>query len=208
MFEEQQKGSTKTSAGKGATFLSLHAAKISLAVLYALLLAFASIRPAYAHRGDGDEADPCRIKVGDEWMHFAAYTPATTGNKSYCRAIPDVEKTNLVFDYEGKQLRQVSISFEVTKEPEGERVFYQAPVQSKKGSVDGVVDFRQSGAGKYQAHVTIEDSGQTLDTHIPFTVGLEDESYKGIKRFLYTFLVCAVIIFLAIKISRGKDASA
>lgn len=176
--------------------------------LFTLILAIAFTPSADAHRGNGDEMDPCRIKVGDEWMHFSAYTPATTGNKNFCKAIPDLGMTNLVFDYEGKKLRQVSIEFEVTKEPEGTRVFYRPAVTTKTGSVDGTVDFKQFGAGNYKAHVTIDEDGKKVDTHIPFSVGIEDESYKGIKKFLYTFLACAVIIYLAIKISRGKKEPA
>jgi hypothetical protein len=33
------------------------------------------------------------------------------------------------------------VEFEVTKEPEGTRVFYQAPEKIKKGTVDAKVDF-------------------------------------------------------------------
>ncbi|MGR8981069.1 MAG: hypothetical protein ACU84H_13385 [Gammaproteobacteria bacterium] len=208
MNKEKQKGLKRGCAGKDASFLSIHTANMPLAILSLLLFAFALTPSAYAHRGSGDETDPCRIKVGDEWMHFTAYTPATTGNKSFCRAIPDIGMTNLVFDYEGKQLRKVSIEFEVTKEPEGKRVFYRPPDKSKSGSVDGVVDFRQFGKGNYQAHVTIVDNDKKLDTHIPFSVGIEDESYSGIKKFLFTFIVCAVIIYLSIKFSRGKEARA
>ena len=208
MNKEKLERKKLTSAGKGAPFSPFPAANFYSVILYVLIFAFVITPYAYAHRGDGDETDPCRIKIGDEWMHFTAYTPATTGNKSYCKAIPDLGMTNLVFDYEGKKLRQVSIEFEVTKEPEGTRVFYRPPDTSKSGSVDGTVDFKQFGEGNYQAHVTIVDNGETLDTHIPFSVGIEDESYRGIKRFLYTFLVCAVIIYLSIKFSRGKDEPA
>lgn len=170
------------------------------------MLNLALQQSAFAHRSSDDENDPCRIQVGFEWIHFAAYTPTSTGNKSYCKAIPKVGMTNLVFDYEGKKLRQVSIEFEVTKEPEGTRVYYRPPDTSKSGTVDGVVDFAQFGSGNYQAHVTIVDKDKKLDTHIPFTVGMGgDDTYIGIKKFLFTALVCAVIIYLCFRFSRGKD---
>ncbi|MGR9086228.1 MAG: hypothetical protein ACU841_04040 [Gammaproteobacteria bacterium] len=175
-------------------------------MLFTLFLAAGWLTPASAHRGASDDTDPCRIQVGPEWIHFAAYTPTSSGNKSYCKAIPDVGMTNLVFDYEGKKLRKVSIEFEVTKEPEGTRVFYRPPDTTKSGTVDGAVDFSQFGPGNYQVHVTIVDKEKKLDTHIPFSVGVGgDESYIGIKKFLLTFLVCAVIAYLSFKLSRGKD---
>lgn len=177
-----------------------------LLMLYALILAIALPASAYAHRGNSDEIDPCRIQVGYEWIHFAAYTPEFTGNKTYCKAIPNLGMTHLVFDYEGKKLRHVGIEFEVTKDPEGTRVFYRPPEQSKTGTVDGAVDFKQLGQGNYLAHVTIVDNGKKLDTHIPFSVGIEsDESYSGIKKVLITLLVSAVIIYLSLRIARGKN---
>ena len=182
---------------------SFHAAQCFRVILCALLFSIVLPQSAYAHRGSDDETDPCRIQVGYEWIHFSAYTPTFTGNKNYCKAIPDVGVTNLVFDYEGKKLRKVSIEFEVTKEPEGTRIFYRPPDTSKSGTVDGTVDFSQFGPGNYRAHVTLVDGEKKLDTHIPFAVGIEDdESYIGIKRFLITFLVSAVIIYLSYRFSR------
>lgn len=190
-------------------YLLFNSARSSLPSFSILMLAIVLSPPLLAHRGSSDDTDPCRIQVGFEWMHFAAYTPTFTGNKSYCKAIPNLGMTNLVFDYEGKKLRQVSIEFEVTKEPEGTRVFYRSPDKSKSGTVDGAVDFSQFGPGNYQAHVTIVDKEKKLDTHIPFSVGIEgDESYNGIKKVLLTFFVCAVIIYLSFKLSRGKDEDA
>ncbi len=176
-------------------------------ILYALIVAAALPSSAYAHRGSPDEIDPCRVHVGDERVHFAAYTEDSSG-KSYCKAIPSVGMTHLVFDYEGKKLRQASIEFEITKEPEGTRIFYRAPEKSKTGTVDGSVDFTPFGAGNYLAHVTLVQNDEKLDTHIPFSVGIEDgESPSPLKKFLFTFLVSAAIIYSAIKIARGKDDS-
>lgn len=153
----------------------------------------------YAHRSAEDQADPCRIHVGYEWIHFSAYTPEFTGNKTFCKTIPNLGMTNLVFDYEGKKLRNVSIEFEVTKLPEGTRIFYRAPDKSKTGTVDGTVDFKQFGPGNYLAHVTIVDKDKKLDTHVPFSVGIENNSFSRIIKYLLTFLVCAVIIYFSIK---------
>lgn len=177
----------------------------SLLILPVLMLPLVLPPTVHAHRGSSDEADPCRVKIGEEWLHFSAYTPKFSGSKSFCRSIPKVGMTNLVFDYEGDKLREVSMEFEVTKEPEGTRVYYRAPDTTKTGTVDGSVDFSQFGPGNYRAHVTLVDQGEKVDTHIPFSVGIEgDESFIKIKKFLYTFLICVVIALVSIKFARGK----
>nr|WP_305908003.1 hypothetical protein [Methylomarinum sp. Ch1-1]MDP4520805.1 hypothetical protein [Methylomarinum sp. Ch1-1] len=99
-------------------------------VVFVLFLTLLSVN-VYAHRGAVDEIDTCRIKVGFEKIHFTAYTPEFTKGQGFCQFIPNVGLTNLVFDYEGKKLRDVSIEYEITKEPEGTRIFYQEPKKSK-----------------------------------------------------------------------------
>jgi hypothetical protein len=174
-----------------------------------LMLVFVWQQPAFAHRGDLEDVDLCRIKIGNEWIHFAAYTPTLSENKSYCKSIPKVGMTNLVFDYEGKELRHVSIEFEVTKEPEGTRVYYREPATTKTGTVEGAVDFNQFGPGNYQAHVTLVDKGQKLDTHIPFSVGIEgDESFAKVKKALITLGISVVILYLCFWYARSGKGDA
>lgn len=177
----------------------------SLLILSALIFGFLLPSTVYAHRGAIDEVDPCRIKVGNEWVHFTAYTPQLTAGKGYCRTIPQVGLTNLVFDYEGKELRHVSVEFEVTKEPEGTRVFYQEPKKILTGTVNGVVDFGKFGPGDYLAHVTIIDQGEKIDKHVPFSVGMGDDSEGGFIPFLIlvSILVVAIIIMLWMARSKG-----
>jgi hypothetical protein len=194
-----------SNAARDSRWLWIQSIKRSLLIFSALTLSLGLLPLAHAHRGGSDEADPCRVKIGDEWLHFSAYTPKFSGSKSFCRSIPKVGMTNLVFDYEGDKLRAVSMEFEVTKEPEGTRVYYRAPDTTKTGTVDGTVDFSQFGPGNYRAHVTLVDQGEKVDTHIPFSVGIEgDETFIKIKKFLYTFLVCVAIVLLSIKFARGK----
>jgi hypothetical protein len=184
--------------------LALGSAKRVVWLAHLLMFAIILQQPVYAHRGDANDVDPCRIKVSNEWIHFAAYTPTFSENKSYCRSVPKVGMTNLVFDYEGKQLRHVSIEFEVTKEPEGTRVFYRPPSTSKTGTVEGAVDFSQFGAGNYLVHVTIDNNNEKVDTHIPFSVGIEgDESFIKVKKFLFTIGVCVVIGYLCFRYARS-----
>lgn len=180
--------------------------KIGTALL-ALLSCLLIPPTAYAHRGAIDEIDDCRIKVGYEWIHFTAYTPTLTGAKEYCKTIPQLGPTNLVFDYEGKKLRDDTVEFEVTKEPEGTRIFYQEPQKIKTGTVNGEVDFTQYGAGDYLAHVTIVHEGEKIDSHVPFTVGIAPETDISSFYFVIATLVFIVIIFIMIWMAKRKEKS-
>jgi len=166
-------------------------------VLSALILTMSFSAPSYSHRGAVDEVDVCRIRVGTEKIHFTAYTPTFTQSQGYCRFIPNVGLTNLIFDYEGKKLRDVSVEFEVTKEPEGTRIFYLEPQKTKSGTVKADIDFSKYGAGDYLAHVTIAHDGEKQDTHLPFVVGAEEEKSPW-RRYLYFVLSVAVLVTIGI----------
>jgi hypothetical protein len=160
------------------------------------LLIIALPSAVYAHRGASNEVDACNILVGHERVHFTAYTPKFS-NKEYCQSIPHLGATNLVFDYEGKNLRNLTVEFEVTKEPEGTRIFYQEPTKIKSGTVNGVVDFSKFGAGNYLAHVAIVHKDKSIDSHIPFSVGLEDESSDNLPiKSLFIVLLIAAVVYL------------
>ncbi len=167
-----------------------------------LLLFLALVLPsmAHAHRGARNEVDTCRFPVGDEIVHFTAYTPSVSGGKGYCQIIPSIGLTHLVFDYEGKKLRDTTVEFEITKEPEGTRVFYQKPEKIKKGSVDAKVDFSKFGASNYLAHVTILYQGEKLDSHLPFSVGMESEESSIpmiLKVLLFIVISIVAVMFWA-----------
>jgi len=174
-------------------------------VLSALFLSMSFSAPSYSHRGALDEVDICRIRVGTEKIHFTAYTPTFTQSEGYCRFIPNVGMTNLIFDYEGKKLRDVSIEFEVTKEPEGTRIFYLEPQKTKTGSVKADIDFAKYGAGDYLAHVTIVHDGEKLDTHLPFAVGAAEEKSHW-KRNLFMLVAVVVLVIGGIAILTRKMA--
>lgn len=160
---------------------------------------------ASAHRGAKNEADTCRFSVGSEVIHFSAYTPKSTGGTGYCHYIPDVELTHLVFDYEGKKLRNTTVEFEVTKEPEGTRVFYQKPEKIKKGTMDAKVDFSQYGEGDYLAHITIVYQGEKLDSHLPFSVGVEPESSGFMFTIAMTVIIGIIIVMVMIRVFKPKE---
>ena len=146
------------------------------------------ISGAWAHGGASVEADKCRIEVGPHLVHFTAYQPQLTGTTEYCNDIPELGNVVIVFDYEGKALRNMTVEFEITKEPEGTRIFYQAPTTNPTGTYNTQLNF--SNPGKYLAHVTLVNEGQKIDAHVPFAVGTSQSGLSGT-----TYLVIAVVLF-------------
>ncbi|AMK76528.1 MULTISPECIES: hypothetical protein [Methylomonas] len=149
---------------------------------------------ANAHRGALEEIDVCKTRLGFERVHLTAYTPTLSGDREYCNIIPGVGPTKLVFDYEGKSMRNLNVEFEITKEPEGIRVFYQEPQKVKTGTMNSSVDFNQYGAGHYLAHIAIVDKDKRLDSHIPFSVGLESLPGKNyVQRIVIIGSLCLLV---------------
>ncbi len=159
-------------------------------VCLVVILFFSLVGDSFAHRSQDEQRDPCRIQVGYEPMHFTAYTPTFSKSKQYCQEIPYLGQTNLVFDYEGKKLRQVTIAYEVTKEPEGTRVFYQQPAKYSSGTFAKNLDLTAFGVGAYLAHITIVHKGKELDTHLPFNI--EPKSGFGFRFWGLIILVIAL----------------
>jgi len=158
--------------------------------LLALSLLVSAVIPAssWAHGGaSGVDVDACRIPVGPHWVHFTAYQPQLTGTTEYCNSIPEIGSATLVFDYEGKALRNMTVEFEVTKEPQGSRVFYKEPSTYPTGTANTTINFTEP--GNYLAHVTLVNEGQKVDAHVPFSVGA---SATGLSAS--TYVVIAVIL--------------
>lgn len=176
--------------------------------LFSLILTALPFHSAQAHRSADNEIDNCRIKVGFEKIHFSAYTPSLSGHKSYCNKIPGPAITNLVFDYEGKMLRNITIEFEITKEPEGTRIFYQEPKKIKTGNVNAQVDFNRYGAGNYLAHITIVDKDKKLDTHLPFIVGGSVEKPLSAATIFFLLVTICLLLFFIAKYKLGAKNKA
>jgi len=161
----------------------------------------------HAHRGAPNEPDLCRISVGSSVIHFSAYTPTFSKGESFCRAIPHVGQTNLVFDYEGKALRKTSLELEITRESDNQRIFYQAPTKAKQGSINANVDFSQYGEGKYLAHITIMHNGEELDTHLDFEIGVEEDDSIPLWKIIIVILIAfPMIIFVNRKANIANKA--
>ncbi len=176
---------------------------------FSLILFFSLCLPilAHAHRGKAVEIDECRIRVGSDVVHFSAYTPTFTEGTSYCQFIPNVGLTNLVFDYEGQKLRNMTVELEITRDSDDKRIFYQAPKKIKSGTINTVVDFSQYGAGSYLAHITIIHRGEKLDSHLGFTIGAEEEekTSRWITMVLPGLLLSALIVFMLPNLKQEDD---
>lgn len=135
-----------------------------------------------AHGGAaGTDTDQCKFELEpDHWIHYTAYQPAAYPAEEFCGKLPSLDtKTQLVFDYQDVRYRNMMVEFEVTKEPEGTRIFYQEPKKHKSGTV--VLDLPQGvkDPGKHLIHITlIPDQGNKLDAHMSFMAGTGQAASK------------------------------
>jgi hypothetical protein len=155
-----------------------------------------------AHGGAaGTDTDQCKFELEkDHWLHYTAYQPQAYPAEEFCGKLPDTHTlTQLVFDYQDQRYRNMAIEFEVTKEPEGTRVFYQEAKKHKSGTVvlnlaNGVPE-----EGKYLIHITLlQDSGERLDAHMSFKAGTGEPTSKGrIGIYILVFFGLLYILYLS-----------
>ncbi|MFM8332451.1 MAG: hypothetical protein ACKN9T_12245 [Candidatus Methylumidiphilus sp.] len=155
------------------------------------------ISSAWAHGGASVDTDQCRIFVGPHLVHFTAYQPQLTGSTEFCGEIPELGTTTMVFDYEGKALRNMTVEVEFTKEPEGTRIAYLPPATHASGTFNTTYNFTE--ASKYLAHVTLINEGVKIDAHVAFKVGTaKNEISSSTKIIIATVLVSAFyLIYLS-----------
>lgn len=129
----------------------------------------------FAHGGAaGTDTDQCKFELEpDHWLHYTAYQPNAYPGDEFCGSLPDTDvKTLLVFDYQDVRYRNLPVEFEVTKEPEGTRVFFQDAKKHKSGTVVLTLPQGVSEPGKYLIHITLhKDNGERLDAHMSFKAG-------------------------------------
>jgi hypothetical protein len=158
----------------------------------------------WAHGGAaGTDTDQCKFELQPtHWIHYTAYQPKAFPAEDFCGNIPSTGTlTQLVFDYQDMKYRNMAVEFEVTKEPEGQRVFFQEAAKHKSGTVmlslpEGVKD-----PGKYLIHITLvpdAGEGERLDAHMSFQAGKGQSATKN-EMFLYGFFVFAglYIVYLS-----------
>jgi hypothetical protein len=166
-----------------------------LLILIGLL--FSSV--LWAHGGAaGTDTDQCKFELEPgHWIHYTAYQPKAFPAEEFCGKLPSLDTTTqLVFDYQDLRYRGMMVEFEVTKEPEGKRVFFKEAQKHKSGTV--VLDLANgvSEKGKYLIHITlIPDQGDRLDAHMSFTAG-GGESLSTGKMGLYALFFFAGLYVL------------
>ena len=129
----------------------------------------------WAHGGAaGTDTDQCKFELEPEhWIHYTAYQPMAYPAEEFCGNIPNTGSlTQLVFDYQDVRYRNRAVEFEVTKEPEGKRVFFQAAKKHRSGTVVLKLENGVAEPGKYIIHITLLQPGsENLDAHMSFVAG-------------------------------------
>lgn len=158
-----------------------------------------------AHGGAaGTDTDQCKFELEpDHWIHYTAYQPTSYPGDEFCGNLPNINTTTLlVFDYQDIRYRNMSVEFEVTKEPEGTRIFFQKQRKHKSGTVKLDLARGVSEVGKYLIHITLlQDDGKRLDVHMAFKAG----SGKGISTStLLVYLLIALAILYVFYLSNAE----
>ena len=150
---------------------STHTFKKMALMLIGLLLSTS----LWAHGGaKGTDTDQCKFELEpDHWIHYTAYQPNAYPAEEFCANIPkENETTILVFDYQDQKYKDDTVEFEVTKEPEGKRVFFLEGAKHKKGTVELKLPNGVPEPGKYLIHITlVPDQGERKDVHMGFKAG-------------------------------------
>ena len=133
----------------------------------------------WAHGGAaGTDTDQCKFELEpDHWIHYTAYQSVDYPGDEFCGSLPNLNSnTQLVFDYQDIRYRNMAVEFEVTKEPEGTRVFFQEAKKHKSGTVVLTLPNGVPEASKYLIHITLHKGTGTgpndrLDAHMSFKAG-------------------------------------
>lgn len=155
-----------------------------------------------AHGGAaGTDTDQCKFELEpDHWIHYTAYQSKLYPGDEFCGSLPETDSMmQLVFDYQDIKYRNMAVEFEVTKEPEGTRVFFQDAKKHKSGTVVLTLPNGVKEAGKYLIHITLhKDDGGRLDAHMGFKAGTGVPlSLAGMLMYLLVALGGLYIVYLS-----------
>jgi len=162
----------------------------------------------WAHGGAaGTDTDQCKFELEpNHWIHYTAYQPKAFPAEDFCGSIPATDSLiQLVFDYQDMRYRNMAVEFEVTKEPEGTRVFFEPAKKHKSGTImltlpNGVPD-----VGKYLIHITlVPDQGERLDAHMSFVAG-KGQTTSTAGLLLYVFFAFAGLYVLYLSSAGFKN---
>jgi len=152
----------------------------------------------WAHGGAaGTDTDQCKFELEPgHWIHYTAYQPKAFPAEDFCGNIPSTDTlTQLVFDYQDMKYRNMAVEFEVTKEPEGTRVFFEEAKKHKSGTIMLSLPNGVPEPGKYLIHITLVPEegkidqrtvGERLDVHMGFVAGKGMAASKS-SLLLYAF---------------------
>ena len=161
----------------------------------------------WAHGGAaGTDTDQCKFELQPtHWIHYTAYQPSAYPAEEFCGKLPGLNTlTQLVFDYQDMKYRNMLVEFEVTKEPEGTRVFFLPSAKHKKGSVNLELPNGIAEAGQYLIHITLvpdpadtenRTQGERLDVHMGFKAG-GGQAVSRNNLLLYAFFALAGLYVL------------
>jgi hypothetical protein len=161
----------------------------------------------WAHGGAaGTDTDQCKFELQPtHWIHYTAYQPSAYPAEEFCGKLPGLNTlTQLVFDYQDMKYRNMLVEFEVTKEPEGTRVFFLPSAKHKKGSVNLELKNGVSEPGQYLIHITLvpdpadtenRTQGERLDVHMGFKAGGGQQVSRN-SMLLYVFVALAGLYVL------------
>ncbi|WP_027147209.1 MULTISPECIES: hypothetical protein [Methylobacter] len=153
----------------------------------------------WAHGGAaGTDTDQCKFELEPgHWLHYTAYQPKAFPAEDFCGNIPNTDTlTQLVFDYQDVRYRSMAVEFEVTKEPEGTRVFFEEAKKHKSGTVVLTLPNGVPEVGKYLIHITlVPDQGERLDAHMGFVAG-KGQQVSSSSILLYAFFAFAGLYVL------------
>ena len=162
----------------------------------------------WAHGGaKGTDTDQCKFELEkDHWIHYTAYQPNAFPAEEFCADIPrDKELTILVFDYQDQKYKDNTVEFEVTKEPEGTRVFFLEGAKHKKGTVELRMPNGVPEPGKYLIHITlVPDQGERKDVHMAFKAG-GGPAMSGTSKFIYVVGFAGVLLMLYLSVAPFRN---
>ena len=167
------------------------------------LLAVLFSTSVWAHGGaKGTDTDQCKFELEpDHWIHYTAYQPNAYPAEEFCAQLPSInEATILVFDYQDQKYKDNTVEFEVTKEPEGKRVFFLEGAKHKKGTVELKMPNGVPDAGEYLIHITlVPDQGERKDVHMAFKAGA-GPALSGSNKFLIILGIVGALFFLYLSV--------
>jgi len=163
----------------------------------------------WAHGGaKGTDTDQCKFELEpDHWIHYTAYQPNAFPAEEFCANIPrEKEALILVFDYQDQKYKNDTVEFEVTKEPEGTRVFFLEKAKHKKGTVELKLPNGVPEPGNYLIHITlVPDVGERKDVHMGFKAG-GGPAMSGSSKALYISLALGALLMLYLSYAPFRSA--